>query len=77
MYQAEGIVSMTLCSLTMPIIHLVGDKSGILHALDEEIKVRGSSKGFFNKLVKRFSGDKAHLTFAQTRELHSRQALCR
>ena len=61
-YQAEGIVYDDIVFIdNADVIHLVGDKGGILHALDEEIKVpRGSSKGFFNKLVKRFSGDKAH-----------------
>ena len=44
------------------VIALVGSKGGILHSLDEEIKVpRGSSKGFFNKLVKKFTGGKQHI----------------
>ena len=39
------------------VISLVGHKGGIFHQLDEEIKVpRGSSKGFYNKLVKNFTG---------------------
>jgi hypothetical protein len=39
------------------VISLVGHKGGIFHQLDEEIKVpRGSSKGFYNKLVKKFTG---------------------
>ena len=39
------------------VIALVGHKGGIFHQLDEEIKVpRGSSKGFYNKLVKNFTG---------------------
>ena len=61
-YQAEGVKYDDIVFIdNADVIHLVGAKGGIFHSLDEEIKVpRGSSKGFFNKLIKKYSGEKAH-----------------
>ena len=59
-YKTEGISYDEIVFIdNQDVIELVGNKGGILLSLDEEIKVpRGSSKGFFNKLIKKFTGKK-------------------
>ena len=61
-YDKEGITYDEIVFIdNEDVIALVGNKGGILHGLDEEIKVpRGSSKGFYNKLIKKFTGNKQH-----------------
>ena len=79
-YDKEGITYDEIVFIdNEDVIALVGNKGGILHGLDEEIKVpRGSSKGFYNKLIKKFTGNKQHarlgkyLTKRKERAMHSR-----